>query len=63
MKSHFVGKIMNELKAAGYVFARVSRNSHMVFRNPSGKIVTLPPKLEDINVANEIRKRAGLTNG
>lgn len=63
MSSHFFSKIVGELKDAGYVFARASRNSHLIFRDPAGRIVTVPPKLDDINVAREIRKRAGLSNG
>jgi predicted RNA binding protein YcfA (HicA-like mRNA interferase family) len=60
MKSGFFRPVVEALKAAGYEFQRVRANHH-IFRAPQRPLISVPAKLDDRNLVQNILRRAGAT--
>jgi predicted RNA binding protein YcfA (HicA-like mRNA interferase family) len=61
-QTHWFGKIIIELKEAGFEFVR-NNSSHHIYRNSEGKNVVVPIKIDDRNIVQRIRRKTRLTNG
>lgn len=59
MRTAFYRAITRLLKEAGCELVR-KNNGHDIYRGLTGATVTVPRKLDDRDVVNEIKRRAGL---